>query len=176
MFVFIVFCDSSFGAEKVIRLGAAVSLTGKFAREGEMTKRGYDLWMEMANAKGGINLGGKHNVEIKYYDDQSDIMTEVKLVEKAITVDGIDLLLGPYGSGAIFAASSIAEKYKRPMVSAEGAAETIFQRGYRYIFSTIACSSDYERNTFMLASNKRQSEVETKLRNMRNHGVDSILD
>lgn len=56
--IFIIFSSSSFGEEKVIRFGAAVALTGKFSREGEMVKRAYDIWMQMANAKGGINVGG----------------------------------------------------------------------------------------------------------------------
>jgi branched-chain amino acid transport system substrate-binding protein len=153
LLVFIIFCGASFGAEKVIRFGAAVSLTGNFARGGQMTKQGYDLWMEMSNAKGGIDLKGeKHKVEIKYYDDQSDIMTSVKLVEKLITVDGIDFILAPYGSGPTFATSSITEKYERPMVSAEATSETIFQRGYRYIFNVIAVTYDFHREVFKLGS------------------------
>jgi branched-chain amino acid transport system substrate-binding protein len=152
LFVLVAFSVSSFGAEKVIRFGAAVALTGKFSREGEMLKRSYDLWMELANAKGGINVGGvNHKVEIKYYDDQSDIMTSSKLVEKLITVDGIDFILGPYGSGATFASTSVAEKYERIMVC-QATAQTVFSRGYRYIFNFLASTLDYQRYTFMFAS------------------------
>lgn len=96
--------------------------------------------------------GVRYKVEIKYYDDQSDIMTSVKLVEKLITVDGIDFILAPYGSGSVFAASSVSEKYERPMVAANCQAETIFQRGYRYIFNVIAVSYDFHREVFKVAS------------------------
>ena len=41
-------------AQDVIRIGAPLPLTGPLAPEGLKQKRGYDLWAEMAEAKGGI--------------------------------------------------------------------------------------------------------------------------
>ena len=139
--------------DRVVKFGAALALTGKFAREGLISKQAYDLWKDAVNASGGLNLGGqKHKVDIKYYDDQSDNTTAAKLVERVITVDGINLILAPYGSGAVFAASSVAEKYEVPMVSGQAAADNIFGRGYKYIFSTMANTRDYQRSAFELAT------------------------
>jgi branched-chain amino acid transport system substrate-binding protein len=44
-------------SQDVIRFGAAISLTGKFAKEGQLVKQGYDLWKERVNASGGIKVG-----------------------------------------------------------------------------------------------------------------------
>lgn len=139
--------------DKVVKFGAALALTGKFAREGLISKQAYDLWKDAVNAAGGLNVGGqKQKVDIKYYDDQSDNTTAAKLVERLITVDGINFILAPYGSGAVFAASSVTEKYQVPMVSGQAAADNIFSRGYKYIFSTMASTRDYQRSAFELAA------------------------
>ena len=47
------------GAEDVIVLGAAVSLTGKYALNGTNTKNGYELAVREVNDKGGVKVGGK---------------------------------------------------------------------------------------------------------------------
>lgn len=139
-------------AEDKVRLGAALSLTGKLATHGKNVKDGYDFMVKHINARGGIPIGGKkYMVEIKYYDDASDAKTAVKLVEKLIVEDGIKLLLGPYSSGVTFPASSVAEKHKVPMVEAHGAATTIFERDYKYLFATLNTVDQYFGNILQMA-------------------------
>ncbi len=140
-------------AEGVVRFGASLSLTGRMATEGRLVKDGYDFYVKHINALGGIPIKGKkYKVEIVYYDDESDPKTAVKLVEKLIVEDGIKYLLGPYSSSATFPASSVAEKYKIPMVEAHGAATTIFERGYKYIFATLSSVDQYTSGIIKMAS------------------------
>ena len=43
--------------EKIIYLGAAVSETGKFSREGKDTRQGYGVWLDWVNNEyGGIKV------------------------------------------------------------------------------------------------------------------------
>ncbi len=138
--------------DKVAHFGASLALSGKYAREGLISKQAYDMWKDAVNKAGGLKVGAdRYKVDIKYYDDQSDNTTAAKLVERLISVDGIKLILAPYGSGAVFAASSVTEKYEVPMVSGQAAADNIFSRGYKYIFSTMASTRDYQRSAFQLA-------------------------
>jgi branched-chain amino acid transport system substrate-binding protein len=53
-----------------IVLGAAVSETGIFAREGKDTRQGYNLWVDWVNNEhGGIKVGDeRYRVEIIMYD------------------------------------------------------------------------------------------------------------
>lgn len=140
-------------AEDVIRFGASLSLTGRMATEGRRVKDGYDFYVNHVNARGGIPVKGKnYKVEIVYYDDESDPKTAARLVEKLIVEDKIRFLLGPYSSSATFPASSVAEKYKIPMVEAHGAATTIFERGYRYIFATLNTVDQYTSNILKMAA------------------------
>jgi len=141
------------GAQEVLKIGAPLAATGADAREGALTKQGYDLWAELVNARGGIKVGGTaYKVQILYYDDQSKPQTSAELAEKLITQDHVNFLLGPYGSPATFADEAIAEKYRIPMIDAEGAATKLFTQGYRYVFGITSPASDYAAAMLKLAS------------------------
>ena len=140
-------------AENVIRFGASLSLTGSRATEGRLVKDGYDFYVKHINALGGIPINGKnYKVEIVYYDDESDPKTAVRLVEKLIVEDNIKFLLGPYSSTVTLPASSVAEKYKIPMVEAHGASNPIFERGYKYIFATLNTIEQYFGSILKMAA------------------------
>jgi branched-chain amino acid transport system substrate-binding protein len=131
------------GAE-ILKLGAPLAATGADAREGALAKQGYDLWADTVNARGGIKAGGKaYRVQIVYYDDQSKPQTSAELTDRLVTQDHVAFLLGPYGSPATFADAGIADKYKVPMVDANGAAAKIFEQGYKYIFGISSPAADY---------------------------------
>ena len=127
-----------------ITLGAAISLTGKYATNGKHTKNGYDLGMKIINDSGGIKVGKKtYKLAIKYYDDESTPARGVQLAERLINQDGIRFLLGPYGSGLTKAMAPITEKYKVPMVEANGASLSLFNNGYRYLFAILSTTEQY---------------------------------
>jgi len=131
-------------ADDVITLGAAVSLTGKYALNGANTKNGYDLAVRQINEQGGLRIGGKpYRLEIRYYDDESTPARATELVERLIQQDGVKFLLGPYGSGLTKAVLPIIERHKIPMVEANGAARELFTKGNRYIFAVLSTSNKY---------------------------------
>ncbi len=128
-----------------IKIGAAVSDTGTYAREGQDTRHGYDTWLDWVNNEyGGIKVGDdRYNVEIIYYDDEGDSDTAATLVEKLITEDEVDFLLGPYSSGLTMSTSAIAEKYNVIMVEGNGSSESIFERGFKNIFAVLTPAGSY---------------------------------
>ncbi len=136
-----------------ITFGAAVSLTGSLAREGEDTQQGYNLWADWVNKEyGGIKVGdNRHCVEIKYYDDESKAETVSVLTEKLITEDKVQFMLGPYSSGLTASASVITERYGVLMVEGNGAAESLFSRGFKYLFGVLTPGSFYTRAGMELA-------------------------
>jgi branched-chain amino acid transport system substrate-binding protein len=141
-----------------ITFGAAVSLTGSTSNEGKYTKDGYELAKDAINAKGGISVGGKHyKIDLKYYDDTSKPDQTGQLVEKLITEDKVNFILGPYGSGPTDTAAGIVEKYKVPMVEANGAAESIFNRGFHYTFGILSPGKMYLRGILDLVKAKDPS-------------------
>lgn len=130
--------------EEMLKIGTPLAATGPDAREGALTKAGYDLWAETVNTRGGIKVGAKtYKVQLIYYDDQSKPQTSAELTDKLISQDKVHFVLGPYGSPATFADAAIAEKYKMPMVESNGAARRIFQQGYKYVFGVTSPADDY---------------------------------
>ena len=128
-------CKKDDDSPKVIKFGAALPLTGGLAMEGDKHQKGYDLWAEETNKAGGITVNGEqYQVEIIYYDYQSDNATAVKLAERLITEDNVDFLLGPMGSGAAKAVSAVTEKYQVPMIAPSASSFEVFTEGYDYLF------------------------------------------
>jgi len=136
-----------------IRLGAAVSLTGKYSSNGAFTRNGYDLAVKRINEEGGVTVRGKpYKLEIVYYDDESTPARGAQLVERLIQQDGVQYLLGPYSSGLTEAIAPVTEKYGVPMVEANGAAVSLFRKNYRYLFAVLSTTDQYLRGAVDLAA------------------------
>ena len=148
-------------AEKIIYLGAAVSETGRFSREGKDTRQGYLVWLDWVNNEyGGIKVGDeRYKVEIVMYDDEGDPDTAARLVEKLINQDRVDFLLGPYSSFLTQSASAIAEKYGKIMIEGNGSAETLFERGFQNLFAVLTPAVDYTRTALQLLANQGAKTV-----------------
>jgi branched-chain amino acid transport system substrate-binding protein len=137
-----------------IVLGAPLGLTGSLNKEAELTQQGYDLWKDWINQQGGINVGGvKHPVTIKYYDDLSQANQSAVLMQKLITEDHAQFLLGPYGSAATATDAVVAETNQIPMVEANGAAQAIFNQGYKYTFGVLSPANKYLQGVIDMAAN-----------------------
>jgi branched-chain amino acid transport system substrate-binding protein len=139
--------------QTTIVLGAPLGLTGALTKESILTQQGYNLWLDWINAQGGIVVNGvKHPVTIKYYDDTSNSNQSAVLMQKLITEDKANFLLGPYGSGATATDAAIAEQNKIPMVEANGAAQSIFNQGYKYTFGVLSPANKYLEGVIDMAA------------------------
>ena len=141
---------------ETIKIGAAVSDTGKYAREGKDTRQGYNLWQDWVNnERGGIKVDDRnYKVEIIYYDDEGNPDTSARLVEKLISEDKVDFLLAPYSSGLTKSASAIAEKYDKIMVSGGASGDSLFTRGFQNLFSVYTPASSFTESILKTLSKK----------------------
>jgi branched-chain amino acid transport system substrate-binding protein len=138
--------------DNTIVFGAALAATGANAREGALTKAGYDFWKDYVNAHGGMKVGGKtYKVDIKYYDDESNPQTAARLVERLVSEDHVNFILGPYGSANSATAAAAVERLKVPMVEGNGAAASIFSQGYKYTFAVLAPGFKYLQGILEMA-------------------------
>ncbi len=153
-----------------IILGSAISLTGKYSTNGIHAKNGYELAAKRINETGGIKVGGKsYKLKIVYYDDESTPARGAQLAERLIKQDGVKYMLGPYSSGLTKAVAPVTEKYKIPMVEAEGASRSLFTQGYKYLFAVLSTSEQYLASSIALAAEiakkngKKPSEVKVAM-------------
>lgn len=147
-----------------IILGAAVSITGKYATNGKDTKNGYELGVDMINKSGGIKVGGKsYKVKVIYYDDESTPARGAQLAERLINQDKVDYLLGPYSSGLTKAMAPVTEKYEVPMVEANGASLSLFNKGYKYLFAVLSTTEQYLQTAVTLAADVSKNPKKVKV-------------
>ena len=146
-------------AEDFITLGAAVSLTGKYTTNGEHTKNGYDLAVRLINERGGVRVQDKdYKLKIIYYDDESTPARAAQLAERLINQDKVEFMLGPYSSGLTKAMAPVTEKYKIPMIEANGASRSLFTQGYKYLFAMLTTADQYLTVAVDLLAEKAKEE------------------
>ena len=121
-------------AAEPIKIGCTISQSGRYADAGSYYKEAYLMWQDDVNAKGGL-LG--RPVKLIIYDDESSADKAVGLYERLISVDKVDLLLGPYTSTIIYPVGRVSEKYKMVLLQGGGTASKIFKEGFKYMFLTL---------------------------------------
>ncbi len=97
-----------------VKVGVSLSLTGGVASNGKQILMALELWRDDVNATGGL-LG--RPVEIVYYDDQSSPSNVPALYTKLITVDKVDLLLGPYATNMVAPAMPVIMQNNKTTIS-----------------------------------------------------------
>lgn len=91
-----------------IVIGGSLALTGFLASTAAIHEIVAEEYVAMLNENGGL-LG--RPVEWIVLDDESQADQSASLYERLITQDGVDLVMGPYGTGGITAAMQVAERY-----------------------------------------------------------------
>src|SRR5689334_25180376 len=102
-----------------IKVGFSMALTGSVAQNGKQLIIALELWRDDVNANGGL-LG--RPVELVYYDDQSNPTNVPGIYTKLITVDKVDLLLGPYATNMAAAAMPIIMQQNKMTIGILGVA------------------------------------------------------
>jgi branched-chain amino acid transport system substrate-binding protein len=126
-------------AADVVKIGAPLALTGPLADEAKKQNVIWKMWLEKANAAGGINVGGKKmKIELVIYDYQSDGQRAGQLAEKLITDDKVDFLLAPFGSGHTKIVATIAERYETPVLACVSSSESVFDQTLKHLFGTLS--------------------------------------
>ena len=129
-----------------VTVGAALSLTGRFAVQGRRARRGLALWAEDVNATGGLTVpdrGGRAPVRLVVYDDASRSGTAIERVERLILDDRVDLLIGPYSSALVLAVAPVAEQHRRVLWNHGGSSDTIDASGFRYVVTLLSPAGAY---------------------------------
>jgi branched-chain amino acid transport system substrate-binding protein len=96
-----------------VRIGSTLALTGPLSATAQIHKLVGEIYVEQLNKRGGL-LG--RPVEWIVKDDQSKPDLARTLYEQLVTADKVDLLIGPYATGAILSAMGVAQRYNKVLV------------------------------------------------------------
>src|SRR5215213_8206371 len=131
--------ESSGEVPETITIGATLPLTGTESKAGGRQKEGYELAVDLANQAGGIDVGGKKvKVQLKLLDDTTDQAKAVNLAQRLITQDKVNFMFGTYSTPLVEAQSTVAEQNQIPYVNGGGASTSIYGKGFKWIFGTLA--------------------------------------
>ena len=96
-----------------VRIGGTLALTGPLAATALLHKIAGEIYIDEMNRGSGL-LG--RPVEWVLLDDQSKAEVTRSLYERLITVDRVDLLMGPYATNAILAAMAVAQRSQKMLI------------------------------------------------------------
>src|SRR2546425_8499441 len=100
-------------AGPAVRIGSTLALTGPLAATSTIHKIAGEISIEQINKRNGF-LG--RPIEWVLLDDQSKPEVTRTLYERLITVDKVDLIIGPYATGAILSAMAVAQRYQKLLI------------------------------------------------------------
>jgi branched-chain amino acid transport system substrate-binding protein len=106
-------------------------LTGERAEPGQASRRGYKIWADMVNQRGGLL---NRQVELVIRNDRSDGETAAANYDRLIGQDRVDLLLGSFSSLLNIPGSAVAERHKMVYVCPSCGSPDMFNRGFHYVF------------------------------------------
>jgi branched-chain amino acid transport system substrate-binding protein len=175
-----------------IRIGMSLALTGAGAQPSKVISTALEIWRDDVNAKGGL-LG--RPVELVIYDDQSAPPNVPGIYTKLITVDKVDLLLGPYGTNFVapampaviqhnkmtisFTAIGINDRFRYPkyfsMVSTGPEGVNAFSTGF---FDLAAAQTPKPQTVAILAADAEfaQSAAHGAREEIKKHGFKTVYD
>ncbi|WP_066703945.1 amino acid ABC transporter substrate-binding protein [Curvibacter delicatus] len=122
-----------------IVFGTTISETGPFSTLADRWRKMTEVFAEEVNKAGGIAVKAcnkKLPLKFVVYDDQSVPATAVALFEKMASVDKVDFFVGPDWSSLGGPVPPVAEKHKIPMVMANVATPSVYDRGLKYVWGT----------------------------------------
>jgi branched-chain amino acid transport system substrate-binding protein len=137
-------------------------------------------------------------MRVIYYDDESTPARGAQLAERLISQDKVQYMLGPYSSGLTAAVAPVTEQYEIPMVEAEGASRSLFNKGYKNMFAILSTSEQYLASAIDLAAEMAEAEGKDPkdvkvamafesdpfsldvragvLEDMKKHGMEAVID
>ena len=118
-------------APTTLNIGISLSLTGDFADPGKAAERGYQLWADTVNAKGGV-LGRK--VNLKIVDDASSPNQAVSNYQNLINRDHVDLVFGPFSSLLTIPSSAVVNRYHYAFIEPAGGGPAVFAQHLHNLF------------------------------------------
>jgi branched-chain amino acid transport system substrate-binding protein len=143
-------------AREVIHIGATISLTGQHAAIGALSEKGYRLWEQDVNRRGGL-LGKP--VKITILDDKSDPELAKELYQNLIIHRLVDFVMAPYSSEITEAVTSVTELYRFPLLVSGASADSLWDKDRKYLFGIFVTSKKYTVGFLELLAKARISKI-----------------
>jgi branched-chain amino acid transport system substrate-binding protein len=153
-----------------VKIGYAISLSGPNAPgAGLTTLPNYRLWIDEVNKAGGLMLkkyGKRVPIEPVELDDNSKTEDLMRLTEKLMAVDKVDIVLSPWSTGFNFAVAPIYAKYGYPQVMGTAGSDKMEEMVTKFptMFFFLAKNADQSQALVdMMAAAKKAGKINDKV-------------
>lgn len=115
-----VWCVSpcAWSAEKVLKVGFNIPMTGDIPKVGEGSKFAAEMLKDQVNSAGGIKVGNDtYKLEFIYEDNEAKAESATAAALKLITKDNVIAIIGPQASKQAIPGGQVCNDNKTPMIS-----------------------------------------------------------
>jgi branched-chain amino acid transport system substrate-binding protein len=134
-------------AQDAIRIGASAPKTGPLAGGAAVTYwPAIQLWVHDVNERGGIDVGGEmRKIELIEYDDRTSNEEAIKNIQRLATVDNVDFIIPPYGTGINLATAPLIARHNYPHIAVTAVTDGVDEFAARWpnTFWTLGTSSSF---------------------------------
>lgn len=126
-------------AGRTIKIGVMAGFTGAIPVQAANTRRAAEIAVEVINARGGVQVGNQiHKVELATADDKCDPAEGQLAMDRLISVDKVDYLVGGLCSSAVIASLPIVARANTVFLVTNAASDqinrNIAQNSWKNIF------------------------------------------
>lgn len=126
-----------------IKIGVEMALTGNGATLGTNALKGILFTVGRINARGGLTVGGKrYKLKLVVRDDSSNAETARAVVQRLITEDKVDVIIGGVISTVVGPSLLVAERYGVPVVTTFAYSSKVLPNNPKYSFVNVMSTGD----------------------------------
>jgi branched-chain amino acid transport system substrate-binding protein len=145
------------GSPDEVVIGTLTPLTGPFALDGTLVKKGVDFAVNEINANGGIEALDGAELRVVSQDTGESTSTATSAAQSLYSSHNPTATVGSWLSSQTLATSSVSERNQVPQLTLSYS-DKIVQRGYKYIFQTAPMSSELGKQSLDLAMGLAEAE------------------
>jgi branched-chain amino acid transport system substrate-binding protein len=150
-------------AEKVVKVGNIIPLSGASAAVGLQGKNAREMAVEEINAAGGIKSLGGAKLVMLYADSESKPEKGVAEAERLINTEKVNVLTGCWNSAVTLPTTAVAERYGIPFIVPVSVNDKITEQGFKNVFRIAAKDSWWTRDQFaFLKDMEKEFNVKVK--------------
>lgn len=143
-------------------LGTLTPLSGPFARDGTLVKKGVDFAVDEINSNGGIEALDGATIKVQSQDTGESTSTATSAAQSLYSNHSPSATIGSWLSSQTIATTSVSERNQVPQLTLSYSDE-IVNRGYKYVFQTVPMASEFAAQTLEVSielANAQDSPIE----------------
>lgn len=133
-----------------VTIGTLTPLSGPFARDGTLVKKGVDFAVDQINSNGGIEALDGAKFEVVAKDTGESTSTASSAAQSLYSNADPSATIGSWLSSQTIATTSVSERNQVPQLTVSYS-DKIVNRGYKYVFQTVPMASQFGKQSLELS-------------------------